>query len=192
MARHYNLERSLDKRRAAVVIETLESTEETTWDDAPREPEHAESIVCSVCGNNVGKRNRVECLVCEEIVHRRNCAFEEGTDAHICANCHAGTDQQSGEHSEDESEEQSDTPPDQQHDVEISIPLSPADEILTVRLNRLFAACRSMRGSNPAGYGNARRQLDTISEELAASPAIKHMIERHVSQLSGGTFHWDP
>jgi len=188
----YNLERSLDKRKAAVVVETPEPEEETTWDDAAAEPEPAGAVVCPICGNNVGKRNRVQCLVCEEIVHRRKCSFEEGADAHICANCHTDIGEQTDEPGTDESQEQLDALSDEQGEVEMSISLGPADEILSVRLNRLFAACRSMRGSNPAGYSNARRQLDIINEDLVASPARRRMIETRVSQLSGGTFHWEP
>lgn len=188
----YNIEKSLDKRKAVKAVESSETIEETTWEDASQKPEYIQSVICSVCGNQVGKRNRVECLICGEIVHSKNCSSEEGTDAYICENCYAEPEQQIVEESEQELDEQPDIPSNPKLGMETSVTLEPADELLSVRLNRLFAACNSMRNYRPVGYNNARRQLDTVREELTASPARKRMIENRVSELSGGTFHWDP
>ena len=82
--------------------------------------------------------------------------------------------------------------PDEPLTIETAISFGPAEERLATRLNRLFAACRSMRGGNQAGYQNARSQLDAIREELEPTPIRMSLIENSVLDMSGGTFHWDP
>jgi len=93
---------------------------------------------------------------------------------------------------EDEPVDETDKEPDEPLIIETSVYFGPAEERLATRLNRLFAACRSLRGSNPAGYQNARAQLDSIREELEPTPIRMNLIENSVLDMSGGTFHWDP
>jgi len=70
--------------------------------------------------------------------------------------------------------------------------LSKQDELAAQRLNRLFAAARSLRGRNRAGYESALEQIRAIQEELSADPPRMSRIEERAGALSGGTFHWEP
>ncbi len=71
--------------------------------------------------------------------------------------------------------------------------LSSEEEMMAVKLNRLFAAARSLRGRNPAGYTHSCNELGTIREQLESgdSYSMQRVLGR-VNEMSGGTFHWDP
>jgi hypothetical protein len=71
--------------------------------------------------------------------------------------------------------------------------LTPAERLQAARINRVFAAARSLRGGNPAGYAHACQELNNIRQQLASSdPESMQRILDAVRELSGGTFYWDP
>ncbi len=71
--------------------------------------------------------------------------------------------------------------------------LTPKEEMIAVRINRLFAAARSLRGVRPAGYTHSCKELERIREQLeSGDPDFMRRIVSRVSELSGGTFYWDP
>ncbi len=71
--------------------------------------------------------------------------------------------------------------------------LSDRDELLAVKINRVFAAARSLRGRNLPGYSNSCEKLDALRNQLETGDAdrMKRILNR-VDELSGGTFYWDP
>lgn len=70
---------------------------------------------------------------------------------------------------------------------------SAQDEYLAEKLNRAFAAARSLRGRNPAGYAHSCKELQEIQAMLeSGDPARMKRILDRVRNLPGGTFYWDP
>lgn len=71
--------------------------------------------------------------------------------------------------------------------------LVPKEEMLAVKINRLFAAARSLRGRNPAGYARSCKELEMIREQLDSEDAdAMGRIMGRVDEMSNGTFYWDP
>jgi hypothetical protein len=70
--------------------------------------------------------------------------------------------------------------------------LDARDEWIAVKLNRVFAAARMLRGSRPAGYESSCRELAALRSDLEADLSRLQRIEDRVLELSGGTFHWEP
>ncbi len=71
--------------------------------------------------------------------------------------------------------------------------LSPEEEMIAVKLNRLFAAARSLQSRNPAGYTHSCKELETLREKLESgdNDSMQRVLGR-VTELSGGTFYWNP
>jgi hypothetical protein len=71
--------------------------------------------------------------------------------------------------------------------------LSAREEMIAVKLNRLFAAARSLRGRNPAGYDHSCKELQMLKEQLESgdNDLMQRILDR-VNELSNGTFYWDP
>ncbi len=71
--------------------------------------------------------------------------------------------------------------------------LDAKEEMIAVKLNRLFAAARSLRSKNPAGYAHSCKELEMVRGQLeSGDPSLMHRILSRVNELSNGTFYWDP
>ena len=67
------------------------------------------------------------------------------------------------------------------------------EEYFAQKLNRVFAAARSLRSRNPVGYAHSCKELQQIRAALeSGEPARMQRILDRVRDLSGGTFCWDP
>jgi len=159
--------------------------------DELKEYVNNEDTDCLVCSNGVMAKNMAECSSCGAIVHHKHCSIGDGIESRLCLICYNNSKlSDESEAIEEISVEENDS--DEMLTIESSLIFGPVEEELAVSLNRLFAACRSMRGYNLVGYTNARYKLDLLKEELEKTPVRMSMIENRTFELSGNTFHWDP
>jgi hypothetical protein len=155
---------------------------------------------CPICERVLGTRSSYECPSCGESVHTKRCTVRSDEGPRICKSCFAAAEEEGADDCEDQddeieesdSAEDQDDAPDEPLPTETEAVFGPAEQMLAVKLNRLFAACRSLRARRPEGYDQARARLDDIRDELSLTPARMQLIESHVREMSGGTFHWDP